>query len=167
MSRSTSGLPLTVRGMSRNLSGRAILLVVLAGSLSGCYVYTPAAPAPAVGTSLSIELNDKGRVGLGDSIGSAARIIEGTSVPSPDTAYKVSVMKVSYMNGQSNNWTGEQLLIPRLFVNNVRERRFSKSRSWLMGTAVTAAIAGFIATRGILGSGTSPKDPGNGNPNEN
>lgn len=103
---------------------------------------------------------------MGDSIGSSAQVIEGKTISSPDSAYGLRVSKISYLNGQSNNWTGEQLIVPRIFVSNVREKKFSKSRTWLTGSAIAAAVVGFIASRDILGFGNSPKEPGGGKPGE-
>ena len=143
---------------------RLFVLAVSVATVSGCYVYAAAPPAPAVGTHLLLEINDRGRVGLGDSIGSAAQTIEGTSIRSSDSAYALRVSRVGYVNGQSNNWTGEQLVVPRIFVTSAREQNLSKSRSWLAASFVTAAVATFISTRGILGFGSSGKDSPGGKP---
>ena len=143
---------------------RLIVLGAAAGSLCGCYVYTAAPPAPAPGSQLLVEINDRGRVGLGDSIGSSAQVIEGKSVSTADSAITLSVSRISYLTGQSNGWTGEQLVIPKMFVTNVRERKFSKSRSWLVSDAVAAAVGAFIASRDIIGFGsTNGDDNGGGN----
>jgi len=146
--------------------GRLLVLAVSVVTVSGCYVYTAAPAAPAAGTQLLLELNDVGRVGLGDSIGSSAQTIEGTSIQSSDSAYALRVSKVGYLNGQLNDWTGERLVVPRIFVTNARERKFSRSRSGLAATLATAAVVTFISTRGLLGFGSSPRDPGGKKPGE-
>lgn len=142
-------------------------LLIAATSLAGCYVYSAAPPAPPVGTSLVLELNDQGRVGLGDSIGSSAQSIEGASISSPDTAYGLRVSRIRYLSGQANAWAGEELFVPKVFVGNVRERRFSKSRSLLTGLAVAAGVTAFIASRDVLGFGSSPKEGPPPPPNQN
>jgi hypothetical protein len=147
--------------------GRLLVLAVCAAAVSGCYVYTAAPPAPAAGTDLLLELNDVGRVGLGDSIGSSARVVEGRSVLSSDSAYTLKVSKVGYMNGQSNDWAGEHLIIPRGFVSNAREKTFSRSRTGLTAALVTAAVAGFIASRGLFGFGNTGEEPKLPPPNTN
>jgi len=133
--------------------------------VAGCYVYMPATTSPAPGTHLLLDLSDRGRVGLGDSVGPAAQTIEGTAISSSDSAYSLRVSRVGYVNGQSNNWTGEPLLVARSFVTNAREQRFSKSRTWLTATGVGAAAIAFIATRGLLGFGSGSRDSGGGKPN--
>ena len=142
--------------------GRACVPAFAAAVVAGCYVHTPAPVTPAAGSHLLLELNDRGRVGLGDSIGPSARTIEGTTILSSDSAYTLRVTRVGYLNGQSNNWTGEPLVVAREFVMNATEQKFSKSRTWLTATAVTAAVVAFISTRGLLGFGNEPKETGGG-----
>ncbi len=79
---------------------------------------------------------------------------------SPDSAYALRVSRIQYLTGQSNSWTGERLMIPRMFVTNAREEKFSRGRSVLAGTLVTTAIVAFITSRNLLGFGSSPTDKG-------
>lgn len=141
----------------------ALLLGVVG---SGCYVYSPAARSPAPGTRLLLELNDRGRVALGDSIGPSGRVVEGTLTANSDSAFSLRVVRVGYLNGQSNNWNGEPLMVLRDLVGDVKERRFSKSRSWLTATGVSVAVVAFIASRGLLGFGSGGDDPSPGPPGQ-
>lgn len=138
---------------------RVGLCAFLMGMTSGCYVYTPIAAPPEPGDRVAIELNDRGRAGLGESIGSAASKIEGMVQTEPDTAYVLSVVSVQYLNGQANKWSGERLTVSRDFVRDVRERQFSKSRSWLTAAAVSIGVVALVASRGLLGLGSSDRDP--------
>jgi hypothetical protein len=149
--------------VSRSRFARACVLACSAAVVAGCYVYTPAPVTPAVGSQLRLELNDRGRVGLGDSIGPAAQTIEGTTIFDSDSAYKLGVTRVGYLNGQSNKWTGEPLLIAKTFVTNATQQKFSKSRTWLTATGLTAAAVAFISSRGLLGFGSEAKTGGGGN----
>lgn len=146
------------------LNGALTALVV--GVATGCYVYTPAAPNPSPGTRLVLELNDRGRVALGDSIGPSGDEVEGTITSNTDAAYTLRVVRVGYLNGQSNNWNGEPLVISRDLVGNVKQRRLSRTRSWLVGTGVSAAAVVFIATRGLFGFGSDGEGGGDGPPNQ-
>jgi hypothetical protein len=139
----------------------------LVAVLSGCYVYSAAPAAPPPGTYLLLDLTDRGRVALGDSIGSGARALEGTAVSSTDSAYSLRVTRVSYLNGQSNSWTGERLVVPRDLVTNAKEKRFSRSRTWIAAAAVGAGLVAFIASRGLLGFGSGGSDGGQPPPNPN
>lgn len=148
-------------------SGRVAVLACGAAIVAGCYVYTPAPVTPAAGTHLLLELTDRGRVGLGDSVGPAAVTIEGTAMSSSDSAYSIRVLKVGYLNGQSNNWTGEPLLVERSFISTAKEQKFSRGRTWFTAAAVTAATIAFVASRGLLGFGSSSSDSGGGRPKTN
>jgi hypothetical protein len=147
----------------RSRIGRVCVLAFSAAVIAGCYVYTPAPVTPEAGSHLLLVLNDRGRVGLGDSIGPAAQTIEGTMILGSDSAYKLGVTRVGYMNGQSNKWTGEPLLVEREFVTKATQQKFSKSRTWLTATGVTAAAVAFISSRGLLGFGSEAKT-GRGGP---
>jgi len=134
--------------------------------LGGCYVYTQAPSAPAPGTDLVLELNDRGRVGMGDSIGPSVRTIEGKTTLASDSVYALSVSSVGYLTGQVNKWNGERLTVPKPFVMTVKERRFSRSRSSLVAAGFVAAVSAFVVTRTILGSGSPPTEGGGGNGNQ-
>jgi hypothetical protein len=138
---------------------RACVLGFLAGVTTGCYVYTPVASPPVPGQQLLLDLNDQGRVGLGPSIGSASSQVEGVVQPGTDSAYRLKIVAVSYLNGQRNKWSGEPLVVSRGFVRDVKLRQFSKSRSALTVAAVVGGALLFIVTRSILGGGA----PGSGN----
>jgi hypothetical protein len=144
---------------------KGVLFAVLLGGASGCYTYSPAAPNPAPGTRLVLELNDRGRVALGDSIGPSGDEVEGTLTANSDSAYSLRVVRVGYLNGFSNTWNGEPLVVSRDLVGTAKERRLSRSRSWLTATGVSAAVLTFIATRGLLGfrSGSDEENGGGGN----
>ena len=138
---------------------KGFLLAFLAGVTSGCYVYVPVDGTPAQGQYVGLDLNDRGRVGLGESLGPAASRLEGTIMQaSNDSAFQLSVKSVSYLNGQKNPWTGELLLVRRDFVRNVQGRSLSRSRSVLLGVAALA-VAGFAMARGLKGSGSIPVEP--------
>lgn len=148
---------------SRKWTGRAYVWACCLVVFQGCYVYT-APSVPAAGTPLRIELNDNGRVGLGASLGPAVRTVEGTTISNSDSAFLIRVSKVGYMSGQASNWTGEPLMIPRTFVVDVKERQFSRSRTWLTAAVALGAVVTFATTRGLLGSGNDGKEGGNPTP---
>jgi hypothetical protein len=141
---------------------KACLLAFLTGVASGCYVYVPVATTPEPGMQVAFNLNDQGRVGLGQSIGAAASKVEGTIQSNTDSAYQLRVTAVSYMNGQSNPWTGEPLMLRKDFVRDMLERKYSRNRSFLTGALVVGTAAVFIISRSLLGSGSNPREPGDG-----
>ncbi|HUQ19127.1 MAG TPA: hypothetical protein VM099_05890 [Gemmatimonadaceae bacterium] len=116
---------------------------------------------------MAIDLNDQGRLGLGQDIGPAAKQVEGTVRKDTDSAYALSVRKVSYLNGQSNPWTGEQLTVRKSYIGFAQERKYSRSRSYLAAAAAIGAAAALILTRTVFAPGSAPRDPGGvGTPGE-
>ena len=140
---------------------RACVLGFVTGVSTACYVYTPVVTPPAQGSQLLLDLNDRGRVGLGGQIGTAGSAVEGLLQPGPDSVFNLKVVSVSYLNGARNQWTGEQLSVSRDFVRDVRTRQFSKTRTALTVGSIAAAVVGFIVTRGLIGSGSAGRDGGN------
>jgi hypothetical protein len=112
---------------------------------------------------VSFEVTDAGRVGLGAKIGSGVEQIEGVVEGQNDSAYVLRMQNVTYINGQSNQWSNEKLEIGKQYVTNVKERRFSKSRTALVAAGAVVGILAFIASRSLLGLGSdSQKTPGGG-----
>ena len=151
----------TPRGRKTRVA-RASLCVFLSGMASGCYVYPPVVTAPTQGTEVRLDLNDRGRVGLGGQIGPTATRVEGVVQASTDTAYALKVTSVTYLSGDVNRWTGESLTVPRDFVAATSEKKFSKSKSLLTAAGVVGGVVAFIATRGLLGGGTPDTGGGGG-----
>lgn len=149
----------------RRIAG-GFLLAFLSGVASGCYTYTPVVAAPVPGTRLDLELNDRGRVGLGENVGAAATTVEGMLQSQTDSAYLIRVASVVYVNGQSNKWNGEPLMVQKDFVKDVSERRFSQRRSLLAAGILTAGVLAFALTRNLLGAGNTDRDPGGGGGND-
>lgn len=138
---------------------RGCVCAFLLGVTAGCYVYPPANPSPGAGTRLLLKLNDKGRVAMEKSIGPSGRFIEGVLLSNSDSAFALRVVRVEYLSGQSNKWSGEPLMVSRDFVSETKERKLSQGRTWLTVAGVAGAMVAFIASRGLLGGGS-------GDPNE-
>lgn len=140
------------------------LLAFLMGVATGCYTYAPMPAAPPPGTEVVVGLNDQGRVTLGQSVGPAAQIIEGKLRERTDSAYVVSVSSVSYFNGGSNKWSGEPLTIGRTLVTDIKERQFSRSRTFAVTAAATAALLAFVFSRSLFANSTPERQPNPGPP---
>ena len=152
-----------VRRKSRVIT--AGLMAFLLGVSNGCYTYAPVAAAPSPGEQLRFELNDQGRVGLGQAVGPSAEALEGVLAANQDSAYSVRVVSVTYRNGQSNRWSGEPLLVSKQFVQNVTERKFSRSRTFIAVAGVTAGVVLLMVSRGLIGGGTPDQDTKEGGGN--
>jgi hypothetical protein len=139
------------------------LLVFLMGVISGCYTYAPVQPSTPPGSVLVLGLNDQGRVDLGSSVGPAAQTIEGTLEAKTDSAYVLSVSSVSYFNGGTNKWSGEPLTIGKMLVQDIKQRQFSRSRTFVAVAAASAGVLAFVLSRSLFSS-SSPERQGNPGP---
>jgi hypothetical protein len=111
-----------------------------------------------------LDLNDEGRVQLGDRIGPGATTIEATLDARTDTTVRVRVGAVHYLNGQTNAWTGEPMTIPTRLVSQSWQRKFSRGRTAVIGAAVAGVLVLLISNTSFLGgsSGGTRSDPGGG-----
>ena len=149
-------------------SWRALPTLLLGSTpyLAGCYTTLPVRGTPQEGSTVVLDLNDRGRVVLGDQIGPSATRVEGQVAAASDSSYSLRVSAVSYLNGQSNRWSGEPLTIPANLVSSATQRNFSRSRTSLLGAAAVAALVVLITSTNLLGSasggdkGNPPPPPG-------
>ena len=131
----------------------------------GCYAYRPLSATAAPGTIVSATLTDAGRVSVGRTVGEGARKLEGLVEAVDDTAYVLRMRSVTYLNGQTNGWTGERLSVSRQAMTDVRERRFSSKRTAIAVASTLGGVVAFIVTRSLLGGGSESSpggDPGSG-----
>jgi hypothetical protein len=145
--------------------GRAFGLLVSVVTTGGCYAYRPLGSTATPGTIVSASLTDAGRVTVGRTIGEGARKLEGLVETVDDTAYVLRMRSVTYLNGQTNGWTGERLSVSRQAVTDLRERRFSSKRTAIAVASSLGGVIAFIVTRSLLGGGsesTPGGEPGQG-----
>jgi hypothetical protein len=147
-----------LRAPGRALRGWTALLLAGVTSLSGCYAIVPLAGAPSPGSTLVLDLNDRGRLALGDSIGRAAETIQGEVTARSDSAYVLRVESVRYLNGQSNRWSGEPLAVRMDLVGRARERQFSRKRTLGAALGTVAAILAVALTTDLFGTGDLPRE---------
>ena len=141
--------------------------VLLCGALlvGGCYSYAPpAGPLPVAGTSIALDLNDQGRLGMGALLGPGVRRISGRLVGASDSVYALSVTDIETLRGERTNWTGERLEVRRDFVGELLERKLSRSRTALAAGTALAVVGTYVATRTLGGSGNPDNGGGGTNP---
>jgi hypothetical protein len=143
-------------------------VVLLCG---GCYVNQPlgeAAPAPAPGTHLVLELTDAGRVAMGPQLGPEVASVEGALIERSDSQYVLGVSNVVNLWGVQSRWEGERIAVGAGSVRRMFSRRISPGRTAVAVAAGTAGFVAFVLTRDLLGFGTAtdankPPSPPNGN----
>lgn len=156
-----SGTRRAAFGPSRACRALPALVLGSVPYLAGCYASMPVQGTPMAGTTVVLDLNDRGRVALGDQIGPSARSIEGQVTSASDSTYSLRVSAVAYLNGQSNRWAGEPMSVPVNLVSQATQRTFSRTRSTLLGAAAAAALAILIMSTNLIGgaSGGVGGDP--------
>lgn len=123
--------------------------------VAGCYTLKPVAgPVPDVGNRVAFDVNDVGRVALGGAMGPEIARIEGLLVQK-DTGYVLAVSGVQLLRGGTQVWSGEQVSLKPEFLTNVYERKFSLGRTLTAGVVGIGGFVAFLATRSLLGSGSS------------
>jgi hypothetical protein len=116
-------------------------LVLLVGPLlMGCYVYQPVADVrPAAGQRVRLRLTDSGTANLAAQLGPSTENLSGRLLGDSTNGYLVSVLGTQKRGGVETGWNGEQVIIPQPYVAVFEQRRFSRTRTVLMGVATVMA----------------------------
>jgi hypothetical protein len=134
---------------------------------TGCYTYpartTSEVNPPAL---VAVDVTDAGRVELSDQMGNEVKRIEGQVVQRSDSALRLMVTEVSFLNGTSNKWQGQEVTIRPLDVKALSQRTYSRQRTLLATLALGGLIAVTVATKGFsnLFSGDPSTDGKGGGP---
>jgi hypothetical protein len=137
------------------------LILSATAPVSGCYSTQPVTTAPEPGATVVLDLNDRARYLLGDRIGPAAASIEGVMQAGTDSGYSIRISSVSYLNGQSNKWSGEPFTVAPGLVSQAWRRDYSRTRTMSLGVGVAAALLTVILKSNLLGgsAGSSLPEP--------
>ena len=128
---------------------------------AGCYTYTPLGVAvPAPGAEISLVLTDQGRVAAGGVLGPSADRVEGPLMGASDSAYLLRVTRVTDIRGIQSRWSAESVAVNRAWVATAYRRHFSRSRTYVIAGAFTAAVTAFVATRTLGQHGPVLQAPG-------
>ena len=151
----------------RYAAGRLAAVAIVVPALAGCYTYAPVATLePAPGAKLSLVLNDEGRSQTARQVGPYTMRIEGELVQATPADLVLAVSDVVDLRGARSKWTGETVPLPRSYVMSTYEKRFSRSRTAILATAVAAGFVAFMASRNLFGfAGNSSGDGGPPDPN--
>ncbi len=121
-------------------------------SFGGCYKSVPTTfDGLQPNTTIVADVNDVGRVSLGQNAGPEVARLEGKVVQKSDTAARVLVSSIWYLNGTESAWQGQELMLRNLDIKSVTQRSFSRSRTTtaIIGLAAVAAVV--IAKTGFVG----------------
>jgi hypothetical protein len=134
-------------------------LVVAAAVMLGCQSYTPVtlSSVPA-GTSVRLSLTDRGRVALGQTVGSGVESLEGTVRTVDSGTVQLAVDRVRGIDGTDRRWNQELVTVPRDAVATASVRKVSIVRSALVaaGLAGGVLLVTSISGENGVGHGGSP-----------
>jgi hypothetical protein len=126
-------------------------MIVALPVLQGCYTYVPAQTGtPPSGESVRLQINDRGRVVLGERMGPGISQVTGRLTETNTDQYAISVSGVTYISGANVLWSGESVQLHRDLVEQVQVRQLSKGRTWMAAGFTTAALVTFMASTGLL-----------------
>lgn len=145
----------------RRTIARTCVLLVLGVLGSACYTYQPIVGPATPGTRVAVELTDRGRAALVDSLGGFVQKVEGTVQTATDSLLVLRVASVEFLNGRTSRWTNEPVPILRDYIGRVDERRFSRGRTVLVSGGLVGALVAFITSQDLIGGGNSsrPTEP--------
>lgn len=128
---------------------------------SACYRLVPISEPVSPGTNVVLELTDRGRAEMADSIGPAADVIEGRVQSSTADSYVLNVSAVRYLRTPTQPWSGEKLQVMKSFVSRGNTRELNRKASWLLGIGAAAALTAAILAVNLSGNGGpgTPADP--------
>lgn len=149
----TGGFSVNTR---RLLTG--ICVVSLALNI-GCYSYQPVQVQPPQAMErVSISLNDRGREQLTQRVGPILDRVEGRIVRLDSTNVVIAVSRVVNLRGETSNWVGEEVVIPRDGILGYQARPFSRGRTAVLVGALVGGLIAFALSISLAVSGTGKPD---------
>lgn len=137
---------------------RCLSILALAIVSAGCFRYEPVAtmsPAPAAArdADVRVSLTYGGTEDLRQYVGPNVESLDGKFLAAPDSSVELSVNSVAFRDGMAHSWAGERVRIPRAAIAQIEVRRFSSTRTLLLGVL---AVAGAIAVNQAFGGPGNP-----------
>ncbi len=138
---------------------RVLVAVLSACVLTGCYTYVPMQGTTAPNPRVEVLVTDRGRVELMPQLGQGVLSFEGILDGRRDSSYLVRVVEVTYINRQTNRWSGEPITVSPEAVRDIRVRQLSRARTFAVIAGSAGAGLAFVLSRGLFGGGNIDSDP--------
>jgi len=136
-----------------------IMMLGVLHLLTACYAYVPVR-APAVGAQLALEVNDEGRVALGQALGPGVVRVEGRLAAMEGDAYVLLASSVTQLRSMAMPLEGLRVRVSQGHVVRLEERQLSRTRTWMTIGVAVAVVASFFLSKGVFGRSTPPEEPG-------
>jgi hypothetical protein len=152
--------------MSSKLYFRQWVGVFVVPAALGCYTYVPldTSTGPQVGEHIAVEVTDRGRVELGERLGSGVVRVEGTLTRTDSQDLEMNVWRVMSIGGATSRWSGENVRFRRDLAANVQMRYLNRTRTYLVAGAAVAGLVLFTKSFDLFGSFVGGSDPIDGPP---
>ena len=141
--------------MAAAISKRSVALVLALANVvavSGCYTLQPVTrQALPAGMTISLSINDAARASLSAQMGPNISQIQGRLIREDTSGFLLAVSEVRTFRDGTQVWSGEHILVKKEFVNQASERKFSRTKTAIVGVAVVGVLA-ILASQGIIGS---------------
>lgn len=129
-----------------------LLVPALLLPTAGCYQHVPIdRPVPSPRTRVAVQLTDRGSLDLAPRIGNMIDRVEGSVIEAGDSTVVLAMSAAIDRRGITTSWTGETVEFRRDHIASLRERKLSRTRSWLVAggiLALAAIAAGFSGAFG-------------------
>jgi hypothetical protein len=117
--------------------------------LAGCYRYQPLeGPRPDAGSAVQLDLTAEGTRRLAADVGPDVVVLHGKLLQVDSSALDLSVTSVQNSRQEPTMWNGEELKVPRSYVQRIEVRRLSPGGTGLLGGVVAASL---VAAYQLLG----------------
>jgi hypothetical protein len=138
-------------------------LAVLVGAVqlcTACYQYVPVRSSPTVGSQVGLQINDEGRVALRDQLGPGVVRLEGRLMAIESGDMVVQATSVTQIRGRALPVDTLRVRVSRGHVEDMDERRLSRTRTWMVIGGAVAIVAGFLIAGGFGGKTPAEEPPG-------
>lgn len=144
----------------------ACVLSALLMLQQACYTTIPVTGASAMPVGLvTIQVNDRGRLLVGNKLGSLVDKVVGRIVRADSVNIEVAVETVEDVRGSLARWGGEKFTIPREGIGAMNTKKTSRWRTGLLlGGIVVGLIVGLLSINGSVFGGDGGTQPGGGEP---
>lgn len=145
---------------------RQWVVVGVIPAVLGCYTYAPldASTGVQAGERVAVEVTDRGRVELGERLGSGVVRLEGTLTRTDSQDLVMNVWRVMSIGGETSRWSGESIRFRRDLAARVQMRTLNRPRTYLVAGAAVAGLVLFAKSFDLFGSFTGGSDPVEGPP---
>lgn len=138
---------------------RIAAVLLTAVGLSACYAYVPMQSGSTPNQRVELLVTDRGRVDLSPQLGQGVLSVEGTLDQQLDSSFVLKVAEVTYINRQTNRWSGEAITFSPSAVRDIRARKLSRKRTFLVLAGSVGAGLAFVLSRALFGGGSIDSDP--------